>query len=379
MITFPRPMPLAAYNFEEWIDVRTESRSITGASATNVAELAPMRRMARWKGTCKNPFERAAFEAWAESLKGGLLTFQGSPIAGKLPVAHRLGWGGLTFGGQPFTGIGTLAATADRSNLLLRSSELNNGSWFKSSGISITANATLAPDGSATADMVTAAGTSNRGVAQSFNSTPGAVYTASFWVRLGSIALSDFQMAWYDNIAADFIGAPIPVPSSVTADGWLRVSTSVIAPAGCTSLRFYPFNSVNATAGTAYLWGHQVEQGASASAYIPTTSAIVTVSPAADEITIASLPDGLTLSEGDFLSFPVASRQRLFRVTEGGISSGGQVNVGIEPARPPNASNGAPVRLQTPWCDMVLVSPPSRIVTNYEMMEFSFEGMQVLV
>lgn len=375
-LVFPRHMPTAAYQREELVDEVFQSQNITGGGDPNVADLAPMLWHGKWSGETRSPEERAALEAWATSLQGGLKTFRGGPCAGIRPLAHRAGWN-LNVSGSPFLGVGTLAATATRTNLCPRSQEFDQ--WTKDTSVTVSTDVILAPDDSLTGDRITAAGVSGRGLYKDVTVSANVTYTASVWVRLGTLAALDLAFRFYDVTNSAVITTGVAYSALVTDSGWTRVSATITTPASCTSLRWYPFYSVSATAGTFYLWGAQVNRGYVAASYIATAGTSVVFTPGANEITISGLPDGLILSVGDWLSFPVSTKQRLFKVTEGGSASGGSLNVGITPSRPPDASNGAAVRLEHPYCDMVLVTPPDRVITNYQMGEFSIEGRQVLI
>ncbi|NOU05295.1 MAG: hypothetical protein HOO99_03850 [Hyphomicrobiaceae bacterium] len=378
-VTYPRAMPSGLYQQEEVNDDRFQSTNLSGGGNTNAAEVSPMLWHGKWSGQTATPQDRSALESWAASLKGAMKYFKGSPVAGRYPLAHRNGWGDLSLSGSPFIGSGVLAATASRTNMALRSQDFDSASWGKDAGVSVSANAMIAPDGTLSADRVTAAGMMSRGISQVFTVSAGTTYTASLWVRLGSLNASDLRHAFYNVSGASFIVLTAPYIVTASVDGFVRLAATVTTPAGCMSLRWYPFFSANATTGTFYPWGAQFELGPAATSYIPTVAAAGVFTPAADEITISSLPNGLTLTPGDWLSFPVGARQRLFKVIEGGVASGGQVNVTVEPSRPPDAVNGVPVRLEEPYCDMQLITPPKRVITNYQMGEFAFEGLQVLV
>lgn len=382
-IIFPRHMPSALYQSEEIVDQRNQSYSITGAGTPNVAELAPMTWHATWSGQTSSPAERQGLESWAASLAGGRNTFRGEPKASKFPASYATtGWGSLAVSGAPFTGAGVLAATATRTNLCLRSAEFDNASWTKDTGVTVGANVALAVDDTITADRVTLASVAaNAGIYQTVTVTANTQYTFSVYVKLATLSSSNFAMAIYNVTGSAFIATSVPASAALSTSAYAHLTYTFTTPAGCTSIRVYPFAApVAGISGVLYLWGAQLEAGGGRSSYVPTTSAAVTFTPSADEITISSLPPGLILSVGDWLSFPVGSRQRLFKVTEAGVANAtGNVNVGIEPPRPASASNGVAVRLERPWCDMVLLTPPKRVITNYQMGTFEIEGLQVLI
>jgi hypothetical protein len=99
---------------------------------------------------------------------------------------------------------------------------------------------------------------------------------------------SGFKVNWYDNIAAGFIAGAETAFTPTTE--WERLSFTITAPAGCVSLRFYPyrdsasfFQNISVTPGQQYtgsmwvklngsgqllVYGVQVEQGSYATSFI---------------------------------------------------------------------------------------------------------------
>jgi hypothetical protein len=171
-------------------------------------------------------------------------------------------------------------------NLLTYSEELDNAAWTDSGTFTWTPSTNLAPDGSLTVDK------------------PSVVFT---------------HWAFYDATNSAFLsGYPAAFPFTVTSS-WTRQSVTITAPAGCTSLRFYPgrvgvsgsyfYQTVTVTPGTTYtasayykldsasstvlVWGAQLETGTYAGDYAKTTTTAVSTPR-----TAAYLPD----SNGNFIS-----------------------------------------------------------------------------
>jgi len=176
-----------------------------------------------------------------------------------------------------------------RTNLLLQSEEFDNALWTGASP-TVTPNAAVAPNGTTTADKVEVAQ-----IKQTVNSVIAEdSYSISFFIKADETTSQAIRLRtgfsggssnfwWipstglfgtvgtgFSNESATFIG-----------DGWYRISGIYEIPAGVTSVEF-AISGVNADGGgiiSGYftIWGAQLEAGSTATAYIPTTTAAVTV------------------------------------------------------------------------------------------------------
>lgn len=199
-----------------------------------------------------------------------------------------------------------------RTNLLLRSQEMDNAAWSKVRS-SITANATAAPDGTLTADKLvedaTAANTHD--LRQSLvKSASSITYSVSAFVKaaertwcflwLYGASQSNRGEAWFDIASTSagtvqtqgtgFSGATSAVQSM--GGGWLRGGLTVASNTDTTLGLLFGTAVANANSQTngdgvsgLYAWGSQIEVGAYPTSYIPTTSA--TATRAADLATIS--------------------------------------------------------------------------------------------
>lgn len=208
--------------------------------------------------------------------------------------------------------LGILVEEA-RTNICLRSNALNDASWtiggLLAFGSGSTADATAAPDGTTTADLLTE-DTSNgdHRAFQSLNWTTGTTYTLSAYLKPNGRILVQLYTNANNGAAATFNLSTVSytlstgTSASITAvgNGWYRCAVVF----SCTSTTAANFQIRLVSTGTTtsytgdgtsgvYVWGAQVEAGSFATSPIQTFGA--TATRAADNIYIgaASFPDAL--------------------------------------------------------------------------------------
>lgn len=182
-----------------------------------------------------------------------------------------------------------------RTNLLLRSSELETGSWSKGNA-SIAANAEIAPDGTMTADkLVENTSSTSHAASQSITVSANTAHAASVYLKAAERTRA---LLYYGKSGSPFTRAGALVdlaagtvsasnsgsPTSVTqraleaaGNGWWRVLLAGIfdtaSTDGLVEVRLHDGSGAtyagNGSSGI-LLWGAQLERGADASSPIAT-------------------------------------------------------------------------------------------------------------
>jgi hypothetical protein len=191
---------------------------------------------------------------------------------------------------------GVTTAKAEQ-NLLTYSQEFDNAAWSKTAS-TVTANSTTAPDGTSTADTLTETATTNyHSTYQTNISLAATSYTFSCFAKpngrneitLVMLSGSDTAYATYNvstgsiTVAATTSGSFSSASTTITAsaNGFYRVTLTATAPSTSTAtIAIELYNAARSYAGNGtsgvYLWGAQLEQRSSATAYTATTTQAIT-------------------------------------------------------------------------------------------------------
>lgn len=160
------------------------------------------------------------------------------------------------------------------TNLLLRSRTFGVSPWTNTLGASANSSSLFSGVGTGSITIPTGNVT---GFHQAFTCTASTTYTFSFFVRLGTLPVSDFLIAVRDDTAGVFIAADIVPSVTPVSVEWRRITYTFTTPVGCVLCRVYPFRNTNVLVGGTVAFDQaQVELGFVATSPIITTTATVT-------------------------------------------------------------------------------------------------------
>jgi len=163
---------------------------------------------------------------------------------------------------------------ASRTNLLTYSEQLDQ--WSTTSSITLTQDATIAPDGNTTAEILAKNAGTFVYMARKGITVAGQEYTASIYLKQGTAAVTAIRL--YKDVTE---GEPLNTlsidwsdPDATGTDvgnGWYRFSITATAVDTGINVLIYPAGSSVGT-GTVFAWGAQLEEGTKATPYIKTTA-----------------------------------------------------------------------------------------------------------
>ena len=233
------------------------------------------------------------FYIWGAQLEEGSTATDYIPTGATISGAPR-------FDHDPVTGesLGLLIEES-RTNLISYSEQFDQ--WTQSTGV--TANTSISPDGSQTADTVPQQSNSDDCVSRTAPVSSGVTYTCSVYLKQGTSSTTGMKFAGYlagidETVLLDFDTESVDNGSVENAgNGWYRISKTVTTTGSAN-----PGLRVGIGTGTVLAWGAQVEAGSFPTSYIPTTSGTVTRSPDIASIEGTNFSSWYNQSEGTVFS-----------------------------------------------------------------------------
>lgn len=208
-----------------------------------------------------------------------------------------------------------------RTNLMRYSDQFDNAAWNNASPNipTVTTNTTVAPDGTTTADTLTAAtgGTSSQARQVSGPTGTTGNFTGSIFLKAGTSALSrilladttagfnvvgDFKVSWTGGVAV--VQTVTSGTATVTAagNGWYRCVLTANVPSANASVSFAVFPDNVSGTGSVIAWGAQLEAGSFATSYIPTVASQVTRTADRCDIVAPNFAPWYNQSQGTFVA-----------------------------------------------------------------------------
>ena len=169
------------------------------------------------------------------------------------------------------------------TNDALYSEEFDNFNWTKNNGASVTANATTAPDGQNTADLISFGANFN---SQAYDILSGnyssQTHTVSVWAKVAS-GTENFRLKCTHAGIQDYYSNILTATTE-----WQRFDFSpTFGSSAGTGILYAVINSTDAQARDIYFWGFQLETNTSTASPYVRTGATAQTSP-------VLLPQGLT-------------------------------------------------------------------------------------
>jgi hypothetical protein len=210
-----------------------------------------------------------------------------------------------------------LALDPAATNLILQSQDFST-TWVAQGSASVTANTTASPSGGTDADTITMTVSAADRVFQAVTMTVSTTYTMSLWARSAS-GTKGFRLSYFNGSAPD-----LSSDFTATTD-WQRFEFTFTTDSSHSGEGVHIYNLTGGQAGDLIVWGAQLELGAYATGYIPTTT--LAVARSADAVTLASIitngiigaTTGTILINGKINA--EAGNINLFRLSDGTVNN----------------------------------------------------------
>jgi hypothetical protein len=299
-----------------------------------------------------------AVDVWGAQLEP--VTYQTTP--GPYVATTASAYYGPRFDFDPFT-LGALGLLIEeqRTNLLTYSEQFDNAAWANaapSSTVTVAANNTAAPDGTTTADRLTAATGGTNAMARQFKTlVASTVYTGSLFVKASTATQSrlllrdttagtnfaDATLTWTAGVPSVAGGATGTWSVTNFGNDWYRVTgTGTTGASASPDVTFSVFPDTSAGTNAIFAWGAQLEAGAFATSYIPTVASQVTRNADVATMTGTNFSGWYNQTEGTFVAeislnnAPAVATFSLYSVSDNtanerifvgtGFGSGGNIN-----------------------------------------------------
>ncbi len=211
-------------------------------------------------------------------------------------------------------------------NLLTYSQDFANAAWNQINGASVTSNtsATTAPDGTETADVLLASGTSTPHYLRRTGVVVTGTHTFSVYIKAGT---SNYAQLFYVGDDTSFVNFDLSAGTVGTSggtatgsivsagNGWYRcisvnTATTLVGAGVCIVDSASATRAQTLTISTSvYLWGAQLEQGSFPTSYIPTTTTALTRAADAASMTGTNFSSWYRQDEGTmYAEYTLAAR-----------------------------------------------------------------------
>ena len=202
-----------------------------------------------------------------------------------------------------------------RTNLLTYSSEFDNASWVKSS-TTVTANSINGPDGTLSADTIASTASVNNNINKTVNLSLSTAYTFSLFLKagtstrsrvlifdtVGAVTIADVSINWTSGVPSFTARSPDYTQKSLVSfgNGWYRFTGTFTSSATNVAHRCSLYPDFSSGVNNVNAYGADLEAGAFATSYIPTTTTSLTRNADVVSMTGTNFSDWYNASEGAF-------------------------------------------------------------------------------